>query len=99
MSTASPWQQGPVPGDPQNRESMSVGLGLATLSPIHEAQEPLSRVQAGGDDGSWWGERGPSQAVGSIASIFQVQPCSPGTQEAGASMLTRLFTWNPLPET
>ena len=77
---------------------MSLGLGLATRSPTHEAQELLSRVQAGGDDGSWWGERGASQAVGSTASIFQVQPRSPGTREAGASMLTRRSTWNPLPE-
>ena len=77
---------------------MSLGLGLATLSPTHEAQELLSRVQAGGDDGSWWGERGASQAVGSTASIFQVQPRSPGTREAGASTLTHRSTWNPLPE-
>lgn len=53
------------------RESMSVRLGLAALSPTHEAQEGAS-FQDPGQWGRWSlvGGAGAGRATGSNASIF-----------------------------
>lgn len=79
-------------------ESMSVGLGLAALSPTHEAQEGASfqdpgqwgrwRLEAGGGSGDRQGHG--QQRLHLLGG--------PGTREADASTLTCLSRWNPLPE-